>query len=243
VLTVRYSQPRWISIKPSTQTIAIEYTDGNNSPTVTSAKYTLIDAAGVSILDEVSAAVVQGSASITLANSTISTYLLGAQFTEEWDIVYNGETITFQRDVVLVKASIRSMVVLEDLYGEISRFRDIERALNVKGQSLQIHIDAAFDEIVGRLMGEDQYPWLAVNLYAIKTPHKYLAISKAMASDSVTVPNMDKFQASAAFYSRYNEEWKRMKLRLDSDGDGVIAADEEPLHAGALFINVPSNRW
>lgn len=251
-LTTRFSAPQWIC-RGKLWTVSVNVYDGSQPLRPTAATYTLIDPAGVKVIDAQSAfSLEENGATYRIAADVTTSYTCGANWSEEWALTINGSVHTVYRDAVLVKAEIAPVITLQDLFDVDAILENVEGKLNQKGKTLQRPLDAAWDVIVLKLMEQDRFPWLVLNRWALKQAHTMLAMARAVMYDSERVMSQqEKMEKFELYMKLYKEAFSSVRLVIDEDQDGKntaldsnsrTAPESEP-SSGSRMVSIYSDRW
>lgn len=184
---------------------------------VAAGTYSLLDPDGTAVVDAAAVTVTSG----------VATYALGAAFADAYDVpqqpwrerwVLDGRT--FEREVHVCRVAPVAHVSTEDLFRMHPTWR---RQLPASRTSYNEPIEDAWNELVGRLLGDGLLPQRALNWWSLGTVHKYWAASivcRDFATDNPADSRWDRL--AEAYWKRSQEELEqRTKVQRDSDEDGV----------------------
>lgn len=240
--SARFSTPDWIG-RATDQTLALPvYRDGALAAPA-SGTFTLTDPAGAVVVSAAAVTVSASVATYSLAAATVpATLNLSDRWLETWSLVMpDGRTYPFRRDAALVRA--RLYPVVTDL--DLTRLHtELREWMAQDASSLQNYIDAAWDDVLLRLMEDGRYPSLVLSPWSLRGAHTWLALAYAFRDyASSAAGSADKYGPLAAHYlEEYGKAWSRLRFTYDIDEDGVVDDEEQGVAAEPVLMLVQPGR-
>lgn len=242
--------PRFLEVgRAETLTADLRDAKGQAVP-VTSATFALLDASGADVVAEVAATVTAGVATYalagTFATSPVAYPLPQDPWRERWTLT--GATgapgvLTVEREVHVCRVAPVAHVTAEDLFRLHPQWRrQIPASRAAAGGAYGEVLEVAWEELIGRLLGDGHLPHRALNWWAFAIVHKYLAAAIVARDFSTDNPADSRWDRLADTYAkRADTEYEtRTKVQADSDEDGVadtpgtLEAVEPPLFLTAV---------
>lgn len=239
----RFATPDWIQ-RATAQTLALPvYRDGALAAP-TSGTVSLLDPAGVAVVDE---AAVTVSASVAtyalLAASVPATLAYSDRWQERWTLLMpDGRTYQFWRDAGLVARRLAPVVSDPDL---TALHTELRQWVAEDQSSLQGYIDSAWDLVLLRLMQAGRWPYLILSAWSLREAHLYLSLAHAFTDyASSAAGSADKYGPLAAHYrGLYEKAWSRLTFTYDLAEDGAIGAADEGVSADPVLMLTQPAAW
>ena len=153
-------------------------------------------------------------------------------YVEEWELVIDGETYTFRRDVYIVRRDLYPVVTDQDLIRVHSNLASLRPSTL---DSYESYREEAWDQIVGRLLGLGNLPQLITNSWVFRTSHLWLTLSLIAIDFATEESGLGKWTKSIERYEKkYQAAWDAIQLEYDTDEDG--AADQRKSGIPVYFL-------
>lgn len=196
------------------------------APTVAGSAVTVIDPAGVSVVDGAAITVTSSLASVALPASTpAATASLGDNWLVIFNAVVDGVVYTFRHSAILCKYVPRNCITAADLYGgdgipELRHMVPQAQGDRGDGTGWGPQIDAAYYDFIRRMLSEGRPVWLA------REPSGYrdwlLARALQLACDAIPAAEgstWDGYRKRA--YFRMRDAESRLRFAYDDDDIGA----------------------
>jgi hypothetical protein len=222
----RFSAGPALVVRGTNTVVEVKAERDGAAATIAAANYSLVTPGGVALVTTQPGSVSGGAASYTVLGTATSGQALAPHYVETWDITIGGQTYTAKRDLALAACLLHCPVADSDLFRER---RDLARAdfLPADVASWQEYIDAAWADVVDRLVEDGVRYWRIRSPQRLRRPVLCLALRKIMEDLTTRMEAGDKYEADIERWeNRYEAAWGRMVLLVDQDEDGVIDAEE-----------------
>lgn len=203
----------------------------------TSGTYTLIDSSGGTVYS--GAVTITGSiATVTIPSTSLPVTLsLGDGYRELWSLTYSGATYDATRPAILARYAVHCPVTQADLQNE---YPDLASTINASTTTLQGFIDAAWEDVVRRLLSEGKWPEQIVDVETLVQPVRELALSKFFRYCGVGNQNAPHFDTLSERHAQaYKSAFGSVKYRIDSDGNGAADNSTRVSAATVIRMNAP----
>lgn len=194
--------------------------DGTAAP-VTAGTYTLLDSGGAVVVTG-AVVVASGIATFALPSTFSDNHDLPQTYAwrERWALTSGGVERTYEQQVFVQRVAPAMYINVGHLYAMHSEWR---RQLPQSTTSPAEKLVTAWEELLGRLMGDGHLPSKILNWWALSTIHKYWAASLVCRGFQTDAPNDSRWSRLA------DEYWKRcqsdydhhFKIQADTNDDGV----------------------
>ncbi|MCP4962780.1 MAG: hypothetical protein GY925_26370 [Actinomycetia bacterium] len=199
------------------------------APTASGSTFTLRDSSG--------AAVISAQAIVTPVVGSIAQVVIGATdfdaltipelgMRETWSLIESGVTQTLEREAHLVRVAPTIVIAPIDLFGLHNTWRAFVPS---NWNSYDEPIAEAFNQLVGRLLGDQVYPHKVLNWYAARTTHLYWTAALVCRGFGET-GNGNWLQLADTYEAKAEKAYEDTFLKVDDDDDG-IAEDTDTLTA------------
>lgn len=205
----------------------------------TSGTYTLYSSTGSTVYTG-TVTIASSIATITVpALSLPSTLALGDGYREVWALTYSGGSVyDATRPAILARYAVHCPVTQADLHNE---YPDIASQINATPTTLQGFIDAAWEDVVRRLLSEGKWPEQIVDVETLVEPVRELAFAKFFRFYSVSSPGTERYSALSDLHANtYRTSWASVRYRPDIDGDGNADGTQRIGAQGIIRMNAPS---
>lgn len=186
-----------------------------------SATFELLDANRAVVIAETPATNTGGVLTYALASTFADPYALPlAEWTEVWRLTGLAgapSPMTFERRMQVCRSAPTMLVVPETLFRMHSSWR---RTLPKSRVDYHEPIREAWDELIGRMLGDGHLPNRILNWHAVSIVHKYWA-AHIVARDFATDDNSWERRSDAYWKRAENEYEHHLGLQKDSDEDGI----------------------
>lgn len=244
--SARHSTPDWIQ-RGVQQTIALPVYSNGALAAPSSGTVSVYDSGGIAIVDAQAVTVSAQVATYTIAAVTLpDTLALSDRWLEVWTLTMpDGRAYTFRRDAGLVRG--RLYPVVSDV--DLTRMHTELREWMAQDQtSLQNYVDAAWDDVVLRLIEDSRWPYLILSPWSLRSAHTWLALSYTFRDYASSAAGAgDKYSALAQHYMEQAEKaFGRLRLTYDFDQDAVVDPDDVGVSGqSVLMTNAPPSweRW
>jgi hypothetical protein len=156
--------------------------------------------------------------------------------------VYDGGVETYEREVFPCRVAPVRTVTDEDLYALHSQWRSF---LPPNRTSYAEPLDEAWNQLVGRLLGDEVLPNRVLNTWRLRTVHLYMA-AHLICLDFATGEARDgKWMRLAETYEKKVETlYNALTVKRDDDEDGVADGDGSAAAEPELWLGaVPWRGW
>lgn len=216
--------PRFVQFaRAETLDLPLKYPD-DTAATVTAGTYTLLDSAGVEVVTG-AVVVVSGVATFALPSTFTDEYGLPQNFAwrERWELTGISGTalaMTFEQQVHVERVAPAMLIGVGNLYELHSEWRrQIPKSTTTPAEKVIV----AWQELLGRLLGDGHLPHKVLNWWALSVVHKYWAASLVCRGWQTDNPGDSRWAKLA------DEYWKRSQtdyeqhfsLQADTNDDGV----------------------
>jgi len=158
-----------------------------------------------------------------------------------WSVYFGGTLYRFRRDAALVRSRLYPSISDGDLterHTELATWRARDAT------SFQPYIDAAWDDVLLRLMEDGRYPYLILSPWSLRSVHLARALTLVFRDFAASTDPQGKYAKLAEVYAaEYHKSWARVIMRYDADQDGQIGTDEQMVGAEPTIMLVPPQRW
>ena len=215
----RQALPRFLQ-KGKAETLSLAWYANGILAAPTSGTYTLSDADGTAVITAAAVTVASQVATYALGATALNAYTLPqGSWRESWALTVSGVVETVEREVMVCRVAPVQHLVQDDLYRMHS---DWSRLLPPGRTSYDEPIQAAWEELLQRMLGQEIIPHQVLNWWAVTVVHKYWAASIICRDFSTGETRDGRWgQLSKAYEQRANEEYDRLFLKKDNDEDGV----------------------
>jgi len=236
----RFAYPDYLQ-READNSLAMPIYQGGAPATPTSGTVTVKDASGTLIVDAQVTPIVGGVATYQILAATLpDTLPLSDGWMEVWALVLDGETLTFQRPAGLARTLLYPVVTDDDLldeYTELRRWQAEDRG------SLDKYIEAAWKDIMGRLIEDGRRPYLVLSPYSLRPAHICLAAAKQFRDAASSASSDGKYwKMYEKEMDQFHKMWDRMTLRYDYDEDGLPGGNEVA-SPPPTFLAMPTDSW
>ena len=165
------------------------------------------------------------TSTVTIDATDLEDESLGTGWVEEWTFTVGGVTKPpMRREAYLIRSDLVPVISDEDLYGIRS---DLRNLLPDSLDDYGAYRDAAWYQILARLIAVETLPQTVVSAWALRTVHLYLTLHLIAADFGTQEAGQGRWVTAAdKFYDRYEIEYGRLQLKVDLDEDGDIDAKE-----------------
>jgi len=199
--------------------VALEY-DGSPA-SVSSATYTLVSAAGETIIDAQAATVSGGTISYDVQGTDTEDEQKGDRWREIWIVTFDGGQVSrYRREVQVTSflyASTVGQTTLEARHHFLGEAEFLPDGLN----SYQKWIDQATEKVQRALLRDGRYPDRVVNVWELHDLELAWALHLIFNDDKTFVSADDRWSELAADYKE-EAEGVRLVFQYDTDDDGDI---------------------
>jgi len=188
---------------PSAGTVSVYNTDGT----------AVVDGAAVTVTGDI--------AQYTIPAAAIA----GESFNDGWIVEWSltmPDTVThlFRNEAALVRRALYPVVTDADLYRRVSSLDPSGNTPLSSATTYQEHRDEAWTAIQNRLIAAGNRPNLIVSPTALREAH--LLLSLALIFEDFATRLNEAYESRAEAYRRqYDQEYRRVQLKYDSDEDGT----------------------
>ena len=224
-------------VRDLAQTIELAVYDASGTLTApTSGTLTLYAEDGTKVVDAQAITVASSKATYSLTAADLpTTYNLSERWSEEWDLLISGESVTFRRAAHLVRSNLFPTVTAADL----DQYHQNLSRLIKTGNDADDFVGLAWEKIQRRLLKQGRMPWLILSPYVL-TDALALKSLELIFRDAHTSAGDGKYLELADYYrSAHESEWATIALdQYDTDEDGL--PNDEPVAAQApLYMGGP----
>lgn len=229
-------------VRAADTTITLPVYEEGSLKTPASGTITIKDESDTEIVSAAAVVIVDGVASYTVTAATVpDTLSLSDRWMEYWTLVIDGTTHVFRRPAALVLDLLYPVLTDQDMLDE---YTEVRRWLAEDRSSLSNYIDAAWRDIVVRLIEDGRRPYLILSPYSLRPAHMHLAASKAFRDFGASASKDGKYsKMSETEYKRYTEAWSRMTLRYDYSEDGLANEAADVSSEPVTFLAMPTDTW
>lgn len=212
------------------------YAGGSSVVAPSSGTFSLLDADRRVVIAETAATITNGVMTYALASTFADAYTLPQdEWTEAWKAIGLAgapATMTFEHRHMVCRVAPKMVVTPETLFRMHSSWR---RTLPKSRADYHEPIREAWDELVGRMLGDGHLPHRVLNWHAVAVVHKYWAahiVARDFATDAAGDSKWERLADS--YWERAEHEYEHhLGLQKDNDEDGV------PDHGAALQKGEP----
>jgi len=233
--TARQAQPQYLERGRQQVSKLPIYRDGALAEP-SAGTYSLYDSSGGAVLDAVAVTVSGSVAQYTISAGTLPASLdVGDRWLEEWALVMpDGVTHTFRRPAALVLRRLYPVATDADLEAQ---YRDLGSALMPSAiTSWQEKLDEAWLQIMGRLIGAGNLPYLIMDPYALREVHVDLTLSIIFKEFHSSTGDSRWMESAQHHRVNYEKGWARLNFRYDTDHDGSISSEQRQSAAASLWL-------
>lgn len=194
------------------------YRDGSLSAP-SSGTVTIYNAANQEVVSAAAVSIVSSVATYSVLTASVSSQQLGVGWRVEWSLVM-GDTYThvYRQDAALVRCRLAPVIVDADL---TARHSDLASFLPTGTTTWQTWIDAAWEDIVGRLEGMGRRPYLVLSPEALRPIHLFASLAIICRDLAGTGDEGNKWARLADHYRDETEAaWGRCSLVYDETDSG-----------------------
>lgn len=240
--------PRFVQLgRLETLDFPLVNADGT-AASATAGTYSLRDAAGVEVVSG-AVTIVAGVPTFGLVGTFGDAYQLPLPWAwrERWVLTgVSGTALecTYEQQVHVQRVAPSMMVSVGDLYGIQGTWRRLLPGSTIDPAE---KVRIAWEEMLGRLLGDGHLPSQVLNWWALSTVHKYWAASLVCREFQTDAPDASRWaKLGDEYWERSQTEYEQhFKIQADSNDDGV--ADAPNVLEGAdppLYLtNVPASGW
>ena len=212
-------------VRGQANTARIEIERSASDITLTSATYSLLDNGGQEIVASASATVAAGTATYALTTVHLpSTTACAAGWLERWVLVYSSQTYQYEREVAIGRRALVCPVSDTDLARRYARIA----AQAPDGITWQDKIEAAWGEVLARLISMQMWPQRILSPQALQPPVLHLTLALVFEDLAHAQANRGNFLDLAKSYrDRYEAAMKSGTFAIDADDDGIDDAAGE----------------
>lgn len=238
--SVRFSGPSMIE-QGKDQDVIVNLEKDGDAVHPSSATFTVYRPEGTKIVDDISATVMGGKITGSIAAAETTGENLGRNWLVQFDAVISGSTYRFYNDAVLCLARLYPPIGQTDL---IARHSDVVALVSTAKADLQDYIDTAWSDITNRLYSD------SVPFWKFRTPSALRGVMFARCFElifrdySTLFDAGDRYADLADRYAEtYSTEFDQMRNRIDANEDNTIDTDAVPSTATILLSSGPRSRW
>ena len=222
MLTTRTPLPTMIPRGKAT-TLSLTLIDGVTGQTPSAGEWTLRDPGNTVVLTK--APSLGSTSTVTIDATDLDGEAFGTGWVEEWVLTVGGVDLSpIRREAYLIRSDLRPVITDQDLYDLHS---DLESLLpdDVDGYGAQR--DAAWYQILARLIASENLPQTIVNSWALRTVHIYWTLAIIAQDYSTQEAGQGRWTSFASrYFDRAMTEYDALALKVDLDEDGDIDAKE-----------------
>jgi len=211
--------------------------DGELLPAVGPGTFSLLAPGGRAIVDAEAVTITEGVASYTIpAEVLVDTLRRGGSYIERWSPMWEGREHPVDREVAMSRVDLYPVITDADL---IRVYPTLDRHRGTTIGSYQGFLDAAWGEIIRRMLSEGILTYAVMSPTALADLHRELTLAHIarafMASQGVDTRWSE---AKRDHLEAYERAWKTATWRTDEDLDGLPDGDARRGPAGVIHINV-----
>ena len=222
MITTRTPLPTMIP-RGKALTLSLTLLDGVTGQTPSAGAWTLRDPGNTVVLTK--APTLGSTSTVTIDATDLEGEAYGTGWVEEWVLTVAGVDLPpIRREAYLIRSELRPVITDQDLYDLHS---DLESLLpdDVDGYGAQR--DAAWYQILARLIAGENLPQTVVNSWSLRTVHIYWTLAIIAQDFSTQEAGQGRWTAFASrYYDRAMSEYDALSLKVDLDEDGDIDAKE-----------------
>lgn len=180
---------------------------------------TIFNAANQEVVSVATVAISSLVATYSVLTASVASQQLGPGWRVEWSLVM-GDTYShvYRQDAALVRCRLAPVVTDADLY---ARHSDLAAFLPTGSTTWQTWIEAAWEDIVGRLEGAGRRPYLVLSPEALRPVHLCAALAIICRDLAGTGDAENKWARLAEIYADEREAaWGRCSLVYDETDSG-----------------------
>lgn len=218
----------------------------NGRAETTGGTYTLLDAQGNTVLSALALTVTAGAPSASVPSTFADAYTLPQHaWRERWSlegITGEPDPTTVELEVLVCRQAPVRHVSLADLYELHSTWpRQVTAARTEPGT----YLETAWNEMVGRMLGQGLLPHRTLNWWAAAIVHQYWAASLICRDFHADTGDNVWGKLADEYWKRSQEEYKLLATAKDDDEDGVADTPGQLDSAEPqLFLtDVPAYDW
>jgi hypothetical protein len=200
---------------------------GGSQAIPTAATITVRDDSGTAVVDGASASIASdGTCSYTVGAGLVpTTYSPSNLWQVVWTLTLGGVVRDFVQDCTLARYWPTPRVREQDL---VARHEWLPRMLRRSGNTLSTYVAGAWDTVVRRLIGTGTAPYRILNSGALYEHHLSLSLHRVFRDAAAATGGDGRYAELADQYAEEAEaEWRRLRLTIDTDDDGVASPGEE----------------
>jgi hypothetical protein len=180
---------------------------------------TVYNAANIAVVSAAAVTITSSVATYTVLAASVSSESLGVGWRVEWSLVM-GDTNThvYRQDASLVRCRLAPVITDLDL---TARHSDLNSFLPTGSTTWQNWIEAAWEDVIGRLEGMGRRPYLILSPEALRPIHLYRTLEVICRDLSGAGDAENRWTALAEHYSAETEAaWGRCSLVYDETDSG-----------------------
>lgn len=208
------------------------------APTASGSSFSLIKPDGTTLIDA-RAITISGSVAtcaLTAGDFPAATATLGEGYQEVWVLVLaDGTTRTVDREAALAKRPLVPCVTDADL---IEAYPTLNTILGSSLTSWQVFIDAAWKEIIGRIIGEGHLPYLIKSGWSFRVAHIELSLANLFRAQALAQARGNFLELSREHRTNYGAAWGRINFRTDDDHDGRVDDNTKRRGEGGAVVHI-----
>lgn len=218
-----FELPRFLQ-KGRGETLDFPVYSGSSAVAPVSATFSLLDADGVLVVNAAAATIAAGAATYALPSTFADAYTLPqTEWRERWVLTgLSGapSPMTFERTALVCRVAPVPSVTAESLFRMHPTWR---RLLPAARTSYDEPITQAWDEMIGRLLGDGHLPNRILNWFALGIVHRYWAAHIVCRDFQTDQPGDSRWaRLSDEYWKRSQDEYEHhLGLQADSTETGV----------------------
>lgn len=202
----------------------------------TAATVTVRDDTGTAVVDAASATIsTDGTCSYAVGASIVpTTYSPSNLWQVVWTLTLAGTARDFVQDCTLARYWPTPRVREQDM---VARHEWLPRLLKRSTNTLSTYIAGAWSTVVRRLIGTGTAPYRILNSGALYEYHLSLSLSRVFNDAAAASGGDGRYAELADKYAEEAErEWRRLRLTIDTDDDGVASPGDEGRPASGILM-------